>query len=89
VIVGPDVRREGGYATPAHRVVLFRLKDDPGEKTDLARKHPELVEQLGRKLVAFRKTEPEGALAPSNRAPRDFKPPPKWRNAPADARPSK
>jgi arylsulfatase A-like enzyme len=89
VIIGPDIRRAGGYATPAHRVELFRLKDDPGEKTDLAAKRPDLVEQLGRKLVAFRKTEPDGALAPPNRPPRDFKPPPAWRNAPAGARPSK
>jgi hypothetical protein len=76
----------GGHRTPAHRVELFNLKNDPGEQTDLASKQPDLVEQLGRKLVAFRKSEPDGALAPPNRPPRDFKPPSKWRNAPAARR---
>jgi arylsulfatase B len=83
VVVGPDVRREGGYRTAGHKVELFNVLEDPLEKTDRAAEKPEIVAGLGEKVVAFRKSEPKESLPPINRPPRDFQPPPKWRNAPA------
>ena len=81
VIVGPDVRREEGYATPRHRVELYRLAEDPLEKVDLAAKEPGRVKEMGRKLVEFRRSEPDGAMRPVNRKPGGFEPPVNWRNA--------
>ena len=82
IVQGPDVRRDGGFRTPKHKVELFNLSNDPYEKTDRAADKPDVVEKLGEKLIAFRNSEPEESLPPINRAPRDFKPPTKWRNAP-------
>ncbi len=42
---------------------LFRIDEDPNEKTDLAAKNPELVADLVRRIEAWRKLQPaEGAL---------------------------
>ena len=82
VVLGPDVRRSGGFRTPAHTVQLFNVLEDPLEKTDRAAEKPEIVERLGAKIIAFRKSEPEKSLPPINRKPRNFEPPAKWRNAP-------
>jgi arylsulfatase B len=84
VVAGPDVRR-AGWQTPQHRVELFHLAEDPLEKTDLAAREPDRVTALGRKLVAFRKSEPATSLPPLNRKPPRFEPPAKWHNAPAAA----
>jgi arylsulfatase B len=81
VISGPDVRREGAYATPRHRVELFHLAEDPLEKSDLAAKEPDRVTALARKLVEFRDSEPAESMPPVNRKPRGFEPPANWRNA--------
>jgi arylsulfatase B len=83
VVAGPDVRRPGGIGTPAHRVQLFHLAEDPLEKTDLAEKEPQRVKALGEKLVAFRKSEPAESMPPVNRKPPEFEPPAKWHNSPA------
>jgi arylsulfatase A-like enzyme len=78
IVVGPDVRRPAGATTPQHRVQLFHLAEDPLEKTDLAAKEPKRVEEMARKLVEFRKSEPEPSLPPINRKPPKFTPPAKW-----------
>lgn len=83
IVQGPDVRRDGGYRTADHKVELFNVLEDPSEKNDCAADKPELVAALGEKIIAFRKSEPKESLPPINRPPRDFKPPPKWRNAPS------
>jgi arylsulfatase A-like enzyme len=78
IVVGPDVRREGGATTPQHRVQLFHLSEDLQEKTDLAAKEPQRVAEMARKLVEFRKSEPAKSLPPINRKPPQFVPPTKW-----------
>jgi arylsulfatase A-like enzyme len=83
VVIGPDVRRDGGVSAPAHKVELFNVREDPSEKTDRAGEKPDVVAKLSEKLVAFRKSEPKESLPPMNRVPADFKPPAKWHNAPA------
>jgi arylsulfatase B len=86
VVKGPDVRREGGYRTPAHTVELFNLSEDPLERTDRATDHPQTVAKLGEKVLLFRRSEPADSLPPINRAPPGFRPPAQWRNAPAEVR---
>lgn len=85
VVIGPDVSRPEGYSTPKHRVELFRLSEDPYEKTDLAAREPQRVKELGQKVVAFRKSEGQPSLPPMNRKPPKFEPPKNWHNAPANA----
>lgn len=84
-VIGPDVRKPDGWQTDRHRVELFHLTEDPLEKTDLAAKEPKRVAELGAKLVAFRRSEPDVSMRPVNRKPPDFRPPPRWRNSNAAA----
>jgi len=46
---GPPTREMPGPPTP--RVQLYDLETDPGETTNLARRHPELVRPRARKLA--------------------------------------
>ena len=85
VVVGPDVRRDGGYRTDKHKVELFNVLEDPSEAKERSAENGEIVAQLGEKLVAFRKSEPKKSLPPINKPPRDFQPPPNWRNTPVSA----
>ena len=59
-----------GYAgEPAHGLLLFNLKDDPGEKNNLAEQQPEKVQELQQKIADF-----EQALGPVHPLHK-FKPP--------------
>ena len=55
----------------ASQLLLFRLRDDPGERNDLAARHPEIVARLRARIDAWEKdvdSEAEavlGALAPA------------------------
>lgn len=82
VIVGPDIRRPEGYRTQRHRVELFRIDLDPNETRNAADRHPEIVEQLAGRLIAFRNTEPAGVRPTPNQPPEGFRPPLQWRNTP-------
>jgi len=56
---------------------LFRLDRDPGEQTDLAAKHPEILEQLLKRLKEFRRLKIDGV--PDFRQDRQgFKAPKDW-----------
>lgn len=62
-------KRTDGYATgnptPGRYVRLYDLKADPGEFTDVAAKHPEVVGELSKLLLErFRATHPESAAEP-------------------------
>lgn len=62
--------RQDGYQTdkptPGRYRRLYNLKDDPGEFTDVAAKHPEVVERLaGLMLERFRATHPERGAEPA------------------------
>jgi len=64
---GPPIlsRRSGGTGegrTPT--LLLFRINDDPNEKTDLADKHTEVVRKLLDKLKAFRALRCKNGLPP-------------------------
>lgn len=60
-------------------IALYDLAKDSGEETNLADQHPELVDELLAKLVAFRKLRPEGGVPPMiEPEPKDWKPFPNW-----------
>ena len=61
----------------APTVELFRLDRDPGERTDLAAKHPEIVARLLERLKEFRRLKIDGV--PDFREGRnEFVPPKDW-----------
>jgi arylsulfatase B len=76
IVIGPDVRK--GIKPDDHKIELFNVKDDPSESKDQAKEKPELVEQLSKKLIDFRASEPAKSLPPLNKKPADFKPPKHW-----------
>ncbi|KAI8483115.1 hypothetical protein Bbelb_391340 [Branchiostoma belcheri] len=41
---------------PDKRLWLFNIRHDPHERTDLSERHPDIVEDLLRKLAAYNKT---------------------------------
>jgi len=62
--------RQDGYQTdrptPGRYRRLYNLKDDPGEFTDVAAAHPEMVEKFsGLLLERYRATHPERASEPA------------------------
>ncbi len=62
--------RQDGYETdrptPGRYRRLYNLQNDPGEFTDVAAKHPEIVDKLSAMMLArFRATHPERAAEPS------------------------
>ena len=60
-------------------VELFNLADDPGEKTDLAARHPDRVRDLLTKVKEFRLLRPKGGTPPMGApAPEGFMDPPNW-----------
>ncbi len=63
--------RYGFEGEEAHGMLLFNLKEDPGEQQNLAEKHPEKVAQLQKEIEAFKASL--GVL-----------PPPKKMKEPAD-----
>ena len=68
--------RTDGYETdkptPGHYIRLYDLKADPGEFTDVAAKHPDVVEKLrGLMLARYRATHPEAAQEPKGAKPEE------------------
>ncbi|MDE3167517.1 MAG: sulfatase-like hydrolase/transferase, partial [Acidobacteriota bacterium] len=61
--------RQDGYRTdnptPGRTVRLYDLESDPGEFTNVAAKHPEVVEDLAKRMLGrFRGTHPEAGAEP-------------------------
>jgi choline-sulfatase len=55
------------HPTPGRTVRLYDLKSDPGEFTNVAPRHPELVAEFSRMMLGrFRATHPEAASEPVN-----------------------
>ena len=77
VLLGPDVR--SGPVDSRHSRQLFDLRADPGEVHDLAVEHPAVVEELTRKLVAYRRLQPAQGVPPHEQGREGFVPPPRWR----------
>ncbi|QGJ71643.1 N-acetylgalactosamine-6-sulfate sulfatase [Planctomycetales bacterium 10988] len=58
---------------------LFDIKKDPYEETNLASKHPEVVQKMLTKLILFRQSQPADAVPPYNVGKvRSFQAPKNW-----------
>ena len=55
------MEREFVRAARTVPVVLYDLKQDIGEKTNVADQHPEIAEKIGRDLVTPAETRPTGS----------------------------
>lgn len=77
VRIGPDIltSRPGGKA----KVYLFRIREDPNEKTDVSAKHPKVVKQLLAELKTFRAQRSAKGLPPYSDGRKGFTPPKEWR----------
>jgi len=76
VVNGPSVA--GGSAT-GREVQLYQLVQDPNEKQAVSSSHPEVVEHLMKKLVAFRKLQPANSLPPYQDNQDGFVAPKDWK----------
>jgi arylsulfatase A-like enzyme len=66
-------KRDDGYLTdnptPGRYIRLYDLEKDPGEFTDVAAKHPEVVKQMQQRILErFRNTHPEAEREPQGLA---------------------
>lgn len=77
-------RRRNAQAGPSWE--LFDLSKDPGEKSDLSRRHPEVLARLKERLERFAKEAKTPARSPARRPPQ-FRVPQRWGHA--DAKPGK
>jgi arylsulfatase B len=57
---------------------LFRILEDPNEKTDLAEKQPKLVADLTSRIDEYKKLQPKNGVRQSDPVPENYKAPPKW-----------
>ena len=76
VRIGPGILKSG--ARGKAKVHLFRINEDPNEKTDLADKHPKVVEGLLGELKKFRSWRYEKGLPPYGTGRAGFKAPKDW-----------
>jgi arylsulfatase A-like enzyme len=63
LVLGPQVN-DDGLDDSKRRRLLYNLKDDPKETTNLAGENPDLVEEMYAKLRAFRGLMPEISIPP-------------------------
>ncbi len=76
VVRGPDL--SAGPVGAGHLRLLFDPTADPFERADVAALHPEVVEQLTRRLIAFRALEPADSIPPLAHGQEGFVPPEDW-----------
>ncbi len=76
VVEGPDI--SSGAVGAEHRRLLFDPLADPGELVDLSAGHPQVVDELTRRLVAFRALEPADSIPPFAHGQEGFVPPKDW-----------
>jgi arylsulfatase A-like enzyme len=60
------------------QTLLFRIDEDPGEKTDLSAKEPKLVAELSARIDAYKRWAPADTEPNTERAPAGFQSPPQW-----------
>jgi arylsulfatase B len=84
VVNGPDIRRDG--LTDAHEVCLYKMPGDLLEKNNLAGENPEVVKRLFKKVLDYRKLQPENAVIHFHIGREDFVPWKDWRIPGADGK---
>ncbi|MCY3927399.1 MAG: sulfatase-like hydrolase/transferase, partial [Acidobacteria bacterium] len=57
IVIGPEPLDRAALAES--QTMLFHLGEDPGERNDLSAEHPEIVERLTGKALAFRALQPD------------------------------
>ncbi len=65
-------------ANSGRNVYLFDFASDPGETTNLAEQHPEVVDRLTARIDWFLTLQPEDHIADSRSGREGFKPPRNW-----------
>lgn len=60
VVQGFDLRREG--LTDSHEVFLYKMPGDLNETTNVATKHPKVVDDLAKKMIAHRGLQPDNGV---------------------------
>ena len=75
---GVELFNKEAPAKAAEGVELFHLADDPYEKTNLAPKHPERVQELMKRLSAYAKEAVPPKGRGGNQPPAGFKAPAVW-----------
>ena len=72
LIKGPNIS-SGKWRTKRHERFLFRIDRDPNETIDLLGQHPKVAADLAKKLIAFRRLQPEFSvcLLYTSPSPRD------------------
>ncbi|NWG45944.1 MAG: arylsulfatase [Alphaproteobacteria bacterium] len=79
-----EVAAEGGAAPP--RAALYRISEDPGERTDVLAEEREIAARLAAALQAYRALEPRPGTLRSALEPREFGQNPPGDKAPKDWR---
>ena len=78
LINGPNIS-SGKWRTKRHERFLFRIDRDPNETIDLLGQHPKVAADLAKKLIAFRRLQPEFSVDIYGVGRRQFKAPKDWR----------
>ncbi len=76
IVLGPNIERGTGEK---NRVLLFDILHDPHEENDVSADHPDVVDELSKRLVAFRQLQPVDAVHPSAQGRNNFRAPADWR----------
>lgn len=77
VVVGRKLTDPSPKAS--RKIYLFRIGDDPYEKTNVAQEHPEVVERMVEKLKVFRALQPADAVPPYGQRSGEFVAPKEWK----------
>ena len=74
---GPNLDRAAEPRAGA-RLELFRIREDPGESSDLSASRPEVVAEMLQKILAFRRLKPARAMPMPLGRPANWDVPPAW-----------
>ena len=78
LINGPNIAN-GKWKTKKHERFLFRIDRDPNETTNLLKQHPKVAADLAKKLITFRRLQPETSVEIYGAGRGQFKAPKDWR----------
>jgi len=80
VVIGPDLRQSD--IADGHKVYPYKMPSDLLEQQNVADLHPEVVQQLVQKLVAYRSLQPKNGIPPYGQGKEGFRPWQEWRVPP-------
>ena len=78
VVIGPAVTDPDADDSKRQKY-LYLIRDDPNERDNVAAEHPDVVEELYKKVKAFRALQPADAVQPFSQGTEGFKAPKDWR----------